>query len=116
MNHFKYIFLIFTVLLAACASDKTENTSTEPPQNALEVNAFEMAGGWGYDVVLGGKKIIHQDRIPAVQGVQLFANKEDAMKVGRLVAEKIMLNALPPTVSISELDSLNISYKKRDEL
>jgi len=67
-------------------------------------------GGFGYDLLNGGKVTIHQPHIPAVSGTSGFATKADAEKVGSLMLLKIQKGIMPPTISIEELDSLGIKH------
>lgn len=68
-------------------------------------------GGWAYVVLMNGKQMINQAFIPGVQGKQSFTTEEDAQKVGELVKSKLENNIMPPSVRLSELDSLGIVYK-----
>jgi hypothetical protein len=67
--------------------------------------------GWGYDIYIDGKKMIHQPHIPAVPGRQVFSSEAEAEKVASLVSYKILNNIMPPSVTTSELDSLGIDYE-----
>ena len=67
--------------------------------------------GWGYDIYIDGKKMIHQPHIPAVPGRQVFSLEEEAERVASLVSHKVLNNIMPPSVTISELDSLGIAYE-----
>ena len=80
--------------------------STEEPR--LEVKTFKNDFGWGYDIYLEGKLYIHQPYIPAISGNEPFRSEEDARKTGQLIIAKIRKNILPPSVAITELDSIGI--------
>ncbi len=67
--------------------------------------------GWGYDVYVDGKKMIHQPHIPAVPGRQVFRSRQEAEKVAALVSYKIKNNIMPPSLTTAELDSLGIAYE-----
>lgn len=67
--------------------------------------------GWGYNIYVKDKMIIEQNIIPSVAGVKGFATKEEAQKVANLALYK--LNTLKqkfPSISLHELDSLQIKY------
>jgi hypothetical protein len=67
-------------------------------------------GGWGYDILGDSvKTIIHQPFIPAHSGGQGFASKEDAMKVGELVIDKIKKGNFPPGVSYQEMKNIGVT-------
>jgi len=46
--------------------------------------------------------------MPAVQGTSGFKTEEYAIKTAELVISKIKHNIIPPTVTLSELDSLGV--------
>lgn len=62
----------------------------------VEYQLYPVGSGWGFDILIDKKKIIHQDRIPAVNGRRPFASKEDAEKVGRLMIDKLEKGIFPP--------------------
>ncbi len=62
---------------------------------SINLTPFQTPRGWGYDIKVGKDFGIHQDRIPAIAVNEMFASKEDALKVGGLVVEK-MKHKKPP--------------------
>jgi hypothetical protein len=79
----------------------------------FSIEVFENkdgTGGFGYDLLNGGKVTIHQPHIPAVSGTSGFSSKEDAEKVGNLMLLKIQKGIMPPTITVEELDSLGIKH------
>lgn len=127
-------------LLASCSSDTTEtnvaqtdstpampaepgqsnNTASQPPQinsDNIEAKVFEVkdstgkAKGWGYDIYVDGKKMIHQPIIPAVPGNDAFKTEKDAIKTGTLAADKMKAGGSLPTITVKELDSLGVIKK-----
>jgi hypothetical protein len=66
--------------------------------------------GYGFNILVKQKILIHQPFIPALQGNISFATKADAEKIARLMLFKLKKNEMPPTVSVNELDSLHISH------
>ncbi|MBA3899261.1 MAG: DUF4907 domain-containing protein [Bacteroidetes bacterium] len=85
-------------------SEITENKA----DYRLEI--FEQDNGWGYKIYAGQKVVIDQTHIPAISGVVAFYDKEQAEKTGKLVIAKIQSGIFPPTISITELDSLGVEY------
>ncbi len=67
--------------------------------------------GWGYDLVINGKRTIHQPIIPAVQGNDAFASESDAKKIGDLAVMKMKTTGEFPTISVHDLDSLGIKHQ-----
>lgn len=65
---------------------------------------------YGYNIIMGGRTLIHQPNAPALPGVEGFQTKEDAQKVAEFVIDKIRRDDFPPSVSVRELDSLGVLY------
>ncbi len=122
-NSRRYIVGLSTIILLAAITfimivqvnkPSGEMTKEEDDDNSsgvegrIETTLFQVDGGWGYDVFVGGKRFIHQPNIPAIEGNIPFNNEADANKVAELVAKKIGMNIIPPTVSYQELDSLGV--------
>lgn len=63
---------------------------------------------FGYNIISGTKKLVHQPSVPGLPGNKGFTKKEDAEKCAQLVIKKINNNIMPPTVTRQELDSLKI--------
>jgi len=104
------------------ASDSTVGSMPQQPQISasqnVEAKTFEVidsvgkSHGWGYDLYVDGKKMIHQPIIPAVPGNNSFANASDAQKVGDLAAAKMKTTGSLPTIMVHDLDSLGINHLK----
>lgn len=77
----------------------------------LSCEPYELAtgSGWGYNIREEGKTLIHQDRIPGVPGSRPFVSKEDAMKVGKLMIDKMKKGLFPPGVSYKEMQGLGVT-------
>ncbi|WP_188316056.1 DUF4907 domain-containing protein [Chitinophaga agrisoli] len=77
-------------------------------QDSIAVVTFETAaGGWGYAINIGNRPFIYQDIIPARPGREPFHTREDAQRVGNLVAGKIRNKELP-TLTTEELVKIGI--------
>lgn len=94
-----------------------EQPTTKPNDNLTfrvfrndKLKSQESIGGFGYDIMMNGRLYLHQPMIPAVQGLKTFNSEKDAKKMAEFVLAKIKNNIMPPTVSISEIDSLGIKY------
>jgi hypothetical protein len=75
----------------------------------MDCQPFQIHGGWGYDIVVKEKTYIHQDRIPAVSGDKPFSSREDALKVGRLMMDKLKAGKFPPAVTYREMKDIGIA-------
>ena len=63
---------------------------------------------FGYDILLKGKPLIHQPNIPAMPGNEGFKTKKKAQKVAEFVVKKIRKNEMPPTVSVKDLNRMDV--------
>ena len=63
--------------------------------------------GFGYTIKYGGKILIKQDFIPAIQKIQPFCTQQDAQKTANIVKNK-MLKKQNPKVLLAELQELKI--------
>lgn len=128
--------LLFLFLGTGCASDSKEKcrdsvaVSGQPAQTAkndsapvnnapapeIAVAVFDVPAGngqpkgFGYDILVNGKKTVHQPMIPAVQGNKSFATEQEAKAVGELAAARMRKTGDLPTINIKDLDSLKITY------
>ncbi|HNT80379.1 MAG TPA: DUF4907 domain-containing protein [Bacteroidia bacterium] len=100
------------------AFSQTETATTEV-NPALSVSSFVFNNdtmpdpsikGFGFMIHVDEKPYIHQPNIPAVQGIKGFVSESEAQKVAVLMEHKIRNNIMPPSISVSELDSLHITY------
>ena len=64
--------------------------------------------GYGYDLYVGDKKVIHQTLMPAIGGIYTFMTETDARKMGELAASRFAATGNFPTVYLNDYDSLKI--------
>lgn len=92
----------------------SQTTSYNVPEidsnSNFSLNIIEVEDGWGYEVFKDSTLLIRQKNIPAVQGVKVLISKTQAETLGSFVLSKVKNGQFPPSVSIQELDSLNIEY------
>jgi hypothetical protein len=74
----------------------------------LELKAIQTPKGWGYDILTNGTVFIHQNMIPAIPGDHGFLSKEDALKVGQKVYDRVVAGQVP-MVSSREVYDMGIS-------
>lgn len=65
-----------------------------------------QGGGYGYEVLQGGKALIRQPFVPAYPGSQGFPDSLSARSAGLRVLQKLQAGQFPPTLSRSEVDSI----------
>jgi hypothetical protein len=111
MTKKKYILLAASLIVLIVIIWFSARLHEDNHKNMLKVEsaAFEVAGGWGYNITVGHKIFIHQQFIPAVQGYKVFSSKEDAEKIANFQIHELV-NKKMPSVSIKDLDSLHIAY------
>jgi hypothetical protein len=111
MTKKKYILIAASLLVLIAVIGFSARLGERNHKNMLKVESatFEVAGGWGYNVLVDHKVFIHQQFMPAVQGYKVFRSKEDAEKIANFQIHKLM-NKKVPAISVKDLDSLHITY------
>ena len=97
------VAILFFSSFFICCENKNSNTDY-----SLEVN--KINSHWEFVIYKKQKKIIHQNHIPAINKLVGFKSKKDAELVGLLMIKKMESNIFPPSISLNELDSLNVKY------
>jgi hypothetical protein len=120
-NHLYRALLVFS--LASCSANndvgivhtqshevkKTNVTVIQELSDVYSLEAtFSPEFGWGYQILNNGKLYINQPHIPSIQGNIGFDSKDNAIKTGEYIINKLENNIFPPTVSPEELDSLGV--------
>ncbi len=108
-----YILFLIAMASFGCISKKSneDNKSGQLLLNNITIQTFandSVLGGFGYDLLVDGKIMVHQPNIPAVMGNRGFVTEADAQKTAALVKHKLQNNIMPPSVTIQELDSIGI--------
>lgn len=108
----KAIALLALILLTSTVFifSKTNQNKKEQEPKEYKVQTFKTNTGWGYKIFSSEKILINQENIPAVSGMISFKSENEAMVTANLAVEKIKMGLFPPTITIEELDSLNVSY------
>jgi hypothetical protein len=68
---------------------------------------MQTAAGWGYEIFVDKKLYIKQAYIPGIDGMHAFKSKEDAMKTGRVVLDKLEHGKVP-AITLNELKELKV--------
>ena len=87
----KVFFLLGLFLFISC--NNNENLNIKP---------LKTLTGWGYCITNNEKIIIKQTVIPVISENKSFKTKEDALKMGNLVLQKLK-DDLSPTVTKKDL-------------
>lgn len=119
---------ILIPLFISCSNNSGDAEKNEPVENSGQENqlledisdtttivssysseTFQNENGtWGYRILMDGSPYIQQPHIPAVSGNKGFSTEEKARKTADLAVTKLELGFFPPTISIEELDSLDV--------
>ncbi len=75
----------------------------------VEVKLLEFEDGWGYQVLEGDHVYINQPYIPAISGYHRFQTKDEALKTGQYLLQKLE-QGKGLRISPEEIDSLKITY------
>lgn len=75
----------------------------------IKIETFRHEEGWGYHIFMDDKMYIEQKYIPVISGKLPFKTKGDAENVARLMKKKIIENIIPPSISLKEIDSLELN-------
>lgn len=84
----------------------TQIDGFKPSAGPVSFSIFRVEGGFGYDILREGKRVIHQPHIPSVPGKTPFADSLSAARVAQVVVQKIDNGLWPPALSQEELQSL----------
>ncbi|SEW54856.1 DUF4907 domain-containing protein [Chitinophaga arvensicola] len=98
---------ITLIVLAVVTGFSYQRTNHDADMVPIEAEAFQIRDGWGYQVKIDGRPYIYQDMIPGVDGHRTFRSKENALKVGNVVVQKLMNHKIP-SMSQEELLALHI--------
>ena len=91
----------------AIAKDKEQELVTD--SLSLKITDSEHTG-FGFEILQGTSPLIIQPHIPAIQGIKGFETEEQAAIIGNYMIYKINNGIMPPSISVQDLDSLEITY------
>lgn len=94
-------------------AEQNNNTPSQLPEitsDKIDVKTFEVkeTQGWGYDIYVDSKIMIHQPIIPSIQGNRSFKTEKQALTAGLFAAEKLKRTGTLPTITPKELDSIGV--------
>ncbi len=100
--------------LASCQNSTSNSSAPQEPQAATAPVAQNITyeiinvkdNTYGYEISVNGKKLIHQEHIPAVSGTLGFKTAEQAQKVAEFLIEKMKKGESLPAISPTELNQL----------
>ena len=115
MNKIIYLALLF---FSCNNTTETKETGSAGGKKSISQETAEVSysiqivkndtSGYGYEIHSGNKPVISQPVIPAIQGNHAFRTEEDAQKVAGLMKKKMEEGIQPPTITIQELEELDV--------
>lgn len=83
------LVLLAAILFAAGSTVFLLAVKPAAPQKELHYNCFKTEHGWGYDVLVNDRIIIHQPFIPGESGYDGFKTEQEAGADAKTVIESI---------------------------
>lgn len=73
--------------------------------NRYDSRVFKVVNGWGYDILVNDKLIIHQESVPVLENKQPFQKSDEAMQTAQLVVTKLKKGE-PPSLTKFDLEKI----------
>jgi hypothetical protein len=113
------VLLMLFVVACHTGTSLSENTFPTTQEIKQQENPYAKAdittkiipsanNTFGYDILLYGKPLVHQPSMPGLPGNEGFTTQERAQKVADFVVNKIRKNEMPPTVSMDDLNGMDV--------
>jgi hypothetical protein len=103
------------ILIVTCfitfISQGCNQTAKQQDSSVYNARVFKTEkADFGYDIYKDSTLVIHQPIIPSVSGNAGFVNEEEAKKVAALMIDKLNKGVMPPSVTVEEMEKLNITF------
>lgn len=108
----KHNTIVLVVSVLICAGLFVFANKKQKP--TVKAQCFFAASGWGYDILVNDKLLIHQVSVPALKGDRGFATKEQAEQAASLIINKIE-NGQEPTLTTFDLRKIVPEYTVNDK-
>src|SRR5438874_346400 len=94
-----HIFILLAACLIAAGSSfymlSVSGQKKHVLRNQLSYKCFKTEQGWGYDILVDHRILIHQPFVPGIAGRTPFSNNQQADSAAQIVIEKIKSGKLP---------------------
>ena len=107
------LVLLMMPILVEGECDASQSSCYQDGSDGLEYTYQVMkndTGGWYYTINKAGKPFITQKNIPAINKNVAFQDSIQSFLVAKKVVEKLEKGIFPPSITISELQKLQINY------
>lgn len=105
----RMVSVVFVLLLGSLYLWLHEPIWLHEPNDCYRVEVIQSNNGYGYRLYERGRTVIFQPFIPALPGKVAFHTKEDALRIGNLVMERILAGD-NFSISKADLNYLRITY------
>ncbi|MBX3240139.1 MAG: DUF4907 domain-containing protein [Chitinophagaceae bacterium] len=102
-----YILLVISLAVSFGTYIVTSYKKQNDELLRVTLNSFESGRGWGYEIFVDNKIFIRQETIPSLPGEKPFLTKENALKTGNAVMQKL-LKGERPSLSFEEVTALGV--------
>ncbi|PZX43258.1 uncharacterized protein DUF4907 [Nonlabens dokdonensis] len=102
------------LFISGCRNNDVRKDVIKKDEEKISVYQYNIIGGensFGFQIIFNNSVVIEQKHIPAINGASAFKSEEDATMVAELMIYKLNNKIFPPSVTVHELDSLNIKYE-----
>lgn len=89
------LFIASLIILLLILSALWMGKSSASFERQAELRTFQWKKGWGYQILMNEKVLIHQPFIPAIDTTMAFPDEESARMIGTLVLNKWTEGELP---------------------
>ncbi len=89
-------------------AQESQTASAQTGQNITYEIIPEQNNTFGYDISVNGKKLIHQEHVPAMPGTLGFKTAAQAQKVAEFLIQKMKKGEGLPAISPAELNQLGV--------
>ena len=107
----RFYLLLLPCIICILASKQSEASyvwqSTPISDTSYRIIHSEL-NTYGYEILINAKVLIHQENIPGLPGNKGFLKKSDAVKTAKLVIQKLRQGIMPPTITVNDLNKLEI--------
>lgn len=74
-------------------------------KNAFQYATFKTQSGWGYNILVKNRIVIHQETIPSIATEKSFSSQMQASKAAKIVSAKLTAGKMP-SLSTTEIRSI----------
>jgi hypothetical protein len=89
------LVLLAALLIAAGSTFYILAVKPTPPAHTLHYSTFKTEHGWGYDILVNDKIVIHQPMLPGKSGYNGFPTEQEAGADAQNVIESIKSGTHP---------------------